>query len=97
MLVGVKIPRNSMSKNNIETYILIDPTFRVNCWTIAKKEYMKQFSGIIRDIERAAINENNLNSDEGVIVVNSIEEFMAQNNTTHLKDLDKVLGVDGAR
>lgn len=31
MLVGVKIPRNSMSKNNIETYILIDPTFRVNC------------------------------------------------------------------
>lgn len=58
---------------------------------------MKQFSGIIRDIERAAINENNLNSDEGVIVVNSIEEFMAQNNATHLKDLDKVLGVDRAR
>lgn len=58
---------------------------------------MKEFSDIIRSIERGAMNESDLKSNEGVIVVDSIEEFMARNKATHLRDLDKVLGVDGAR
>ena len=58
---------------------------------------MNDISKLIRDIERGAINENSIRQHDGVIVVDSIEDFMAQNNAVPLEDLDKALGINGAR
>ncbi len=47
----------------------------------------------IIEIEQAAINNYAVGSVKGVIIVDSIEEFMAQNNAIPLEDLDSALGV----
>lgn len=56
---------------------------------------MNRLSSIIKDIESGIINENNA-SNQGVIVVESIETFMLQHNATHLRDLDNSLGINGS-
>lgn len=49
---------------------------------------MKTIKDIVKDIESGTVDESNANG-QGVIVVDSIEEFMRRHGATHLKDLDK--------
>lgn len=49
----------------------------------------KNIQDIINEIESGAIKEGMQPNREGVIVVDSIEDFMRENNAIRLEDLDK--------
>lgn len=55
---------------------------------------MKTIKDIVKDIESGTVDESNANG-QGVIIVDSIEDFMRRHGATHLKDLDKSLGKKG--
>ena len=49
----------------------------------------KNIQDIINEIQSGAIKECTQTNMEGVIVVDSIEDFMRKNNAIRLEDLDK--------
>ena len=52
---------------------------------------MCRLDDLIGRIESKTLDKGEIIPSEGVIVVNSIEEFMQLNQAVHLKDLDKKL------
>ncbi len=52
---------------------------------------MGQLEELIGRIESKTLDKGEVIPSEGVIVVDSIEEFMQSNQAVHLKDLDKKL------
>lgn len=48
---------------------------------------------IINEIESGAIKESAHPKREGVIVVDSIDDFMRENNAIRLEDIDKTFGL----
>ena len=51
----------------------------------------KNFQDIINEIESGVIKECTQTNIEGVIVVDSIEDFMRKNKAIRLEDLDKYI------
>lgn len=52
---------------------------------------MCRLDDLIRRIESETLDKGEVIPKEGVIVVDSIEEFMRSNQAVHLKDLDEKL------
>lgn len=56
---------------------------------------MKTLNEIIKGIERRTLSENEVRRNQGVIVVDSIEDYMSSQHAIHLNNLDKVLNING--
>lgn len=55
---------------------------------------MNNIYEVMDKLEKGLADEDGPNKEEGVIVVDSVEEYMTQNRAVRLDDLDKALKVN---
>lgn len=56
---------------------------------------MKTLNEIIKGIEKKTLSESEITQNQGVIVVDSIEDYMKAHHAIHLNNLDKMLNING--